>query len=483
MIRILALSALLASASAASAAVSYTGNVGFAGDAIDLSGLPADFAGNRLSIGSDLFHDSATNSYWGNTDRGPGGGLVDFAPRVHNFSLGINPDGSASGYVLLKTVVFKKDGVPFTGLNPRLAPQGDAAVLGLSFDPEGLVVRKNGNFLVADEYGPSVYEFDREGNYIRAFTPPANLLPKEPDGDPNFVDGRPLITTGRQDNRGFEGLTLSPDGKTAYAVLQDPLVNEGTPDGRRSRNVRIVAYDVATGESTGQFIYQLDSLADINSRIPGTADDFGANSQGRNIGLSGILGLDNGKFLVLERDNRGLGVDDPTAATPVGSKRVYLVDLAGATDVSGISLAGTNDLPIGVTAAEKTLWLDIQAELTKAGVTVTEKMEGIAIGPRLDNGYAFIVVTDNDFSVTQTGEGVQFNRCTSGVGGYSIDIGLNETCPDGTSLIGSQAYVFKVSGGDLGVLGVPEPATWAMLIAGFGLVGGMARRRRAVALA
>ena len=157
MIRILALSALLASASAASAAISYTGNVGFAGDAIDLSGLPADFAGNRLSIGSDLFHDSATNSYWGNTDRGPGGGLVDFAPRVHNFSLGINPDGSASGYVLLKTVVFKKDGVPFTGLNPRLAPQGDAAVLGLSFYPEGLVVRKNGNFLVADEYGPSVY--------------------------------------------------------------------------------------------------------------------------------------------------------------------------------------------------------------------------------------------------------------------------------------------------------------------------------------
>jgi hypothetical protein len=483
MIRILALSALLASASAASAAVSYTGNVGFAGDAIDLSGLPADFAGNRLSIGSDLFHDSATNSYWGNTDRGPGGGLVDFAPRVHNFSLGINPDGSASGYVLLKTVVFRKDGVPFTGLNPRLAPQGDAAVLGLSFDPEGLVVRKNGNFLVADEYGPSVYEFDSEGNYIRAFTPPANLLPKEPDGDPNFVDGRPLITTGRQDNRGFEGLTLSPDGKTAYAVLQDPLVNEGTPDGRRSRNVRIVAYDVATGESTGQFLYQLDSLADINSRIPGTADDFGANSQGRNIGLSGILALDNGKFLVLERDNRGLGVDDPTAAAPVGSKRVYLVDLAGATDVSGISLAGTNDLPIGVTAAEKTLWLDIQAELTKAGVTVTEKMEGIAIGPRLDNGYAFIVVTDNDFSVTQTGEGVQFNRCTSGVGGYSIDIGLNETCPDGTSLIGSPAYVFKVSGGDLGVLGVPEPATWAILIAGFGLVGGMSRRRRAVALA
>lgn len=481
MIRSLALAALLASATMASAAVTYTGNVGFAGDATDLSGLSADFAGNRLSIGSDLFYDSATNSYWGNTDRGPGGGLVDFAPRVHNFTLGINADGSTSGYVLLKTVVFKKDGVPFTGLNPRLAPQGDSSVLGLSFDPEGVVVRKNGNFLISDEYGPSVYEFDSEGNFIRAFEVPANLLPQQGDGTPNFVDGRPVIATGRQDNRGYEGLTLSPDGKTAYAVLQDPLVNEGSPDGRRSRNVRIVAFDVESGEATGQFIYQLESLADINGRIPGTADDFGANSQGRNIGVSGIIALDNGKFLVLERDNRGLGVDDPTGVNPVGSKRVFLVDLAGATDVSSTSLAGINDLPAGVVPVSKTLWLDIQAELQKAGITVTEKMEGLAIGPRLDNGYAFVVVTDNDFSVTQTGEGVQFNRCTSGVGGSSIDVALGEACPAGTHLLNSYAYVFKVSGADLGVLGVPEPATWAMLVAGFGLVGGMARRRRLAA--
>ena len=181
---------------------------------------------------------------------------------------------------------------------------------------------------------------------------------------------------------------------------------------------------------------------------------------------------------MLERDNRGLGVDDPTALNPVGSKRVFLVDMAGATDVSGISLANTNDLPAGVTPVSKTLWLDIQAELAKAGVTVTEKMEGIAIGPRLDNGYAFIVVTDNDFSVTQTGTGEQFNRCTSGVGGVFSDVGLNDPCPTGQKLIDSYAYVFNVRGGSLAVLGVPEPATWAMLIAGFGLVGGALRRRR-----
>jgi hypothetical protein len=487
MIRTIVTAALLAGSAAASASISYTGQIGFAGNATDLSGISADFAGNRLSIGSDLWYDSRTNSYWGNTDRGPGGGVVDFAPRVHNFSLGINPDGSTSGYVLLRTVVFKKDGQPFTGLNPRLAPQGDASVLGLSFDPEGLVVLRNGNILVSDEYGPSLYEFDKDGNFIRAFETPANLQPRDASGKLNYVDGRPTIVNGRQDNRGFEGLSISPDGKTLYAVLQDPLVNEGTnsgtPDGRRSRNVRIVAFDMASGEATGQFIYQLEALADINARIPGTANDFGANSQGRNIGLSGILALDNGNFLVLERDNRGLGVDDPTALNPVGSKRVFLVDMAGATDVSGVSLANSNALPPGVTPVSKTLWLDIQAELQKAGVTVTEKMEGIAIGPRLANGYAFVVVTDNDFSVTQTGTGEQFNRCTSGVGGVFSDVGLNELCPTGQQLIDSYAYVFNVRGDSLAVLGVPEPATWAMLIAGFGLVGGALRRRGSVVAA
>lgn len=472
----LALSTALASP--ANAAVSFTGSTSFAGNATDLSGMAPAFGGNRLSIGSDLWYDSKSNSYWGNTDRGPGGGLIDFAPRVHNFSLDIASDGSVGGYVLLKTVVFKKDGVPFTGLNPRLAPQGDASVLGLSYDPEGLVVLKNGNFIVADEYGPSVYEFDKDGNYIRAFTTPGNILPKEAGGTPNFVDGRPVIVEGRQDNRGFEGISISPDGTTLYAVLQDPLVNEGAPDGRRSGNVRIVAYDVATGESTGQFIYQLESLASLNERVPG--EEFGANAQGRNIGLSGIIALDNGKFLVLERDNRGLGVDDAVAANTPASKRVYLVDMAGATDVTDVSLAGTNTLPGGVVPVSKTLWLDIQAELEKAGVTITEKMEGIAIGPRIDGGYAFVVVTDNDFSVTQTGEGVQFNRCTSGAGGSFVDVALSEACPDGTSLIDSYAYVFKVNGADLAVLGVPEPATWAMLIAGFGLVGGVARRKRAL---
>src|SRR5262249_7865706 len=161
-------------------------------------------------------------------------------------------------------------------LNPLLL-NGDKSVLGRSFDPEGITFGPDGQLFISDEYGPSVYEFalvdvapeQTEARFVRAFTIPANLIPKA-GTTLDFVDGRPTITSGRQDNRGFEGLPITPDGTTLYAILQAPLVDEGASnDGRRSRNLRIVAFDVVSGLSVAQYIYQLEPIADINARIPG----------------------------------------------------------------------------------------------------------------------------------------------------------------------------------------------------------------------
>lgn len=300
-------------------------------------------------------------------DRGPGGGVISYETRIQKFSLDINPaSGAVSNFNLLDTIKFRdSNGAYYNGLNSLLL-NGNNATLGNSFDPEGLVMNKsNGHFYVSDEYGPSVVEFDPTGNFVRRFITPNNLIPTQPDGpdadtlpDLNYVNGRPTITNGRQDNRGFEGLTASPDGSKLYAVLQDPLVNEGASgDGRRSRNVRIVEFDTATGEATKQVIYQLESRDDINGRIPGTANDFSATNQGRSIGVSAILALNNHEFLVLERDNRGIGVEDTSGVNPVGSKRIYKIDITGATDVSAISLAGSNALPVGVTPVSSSFTL------------------------------------------------------------------------------------------------------------------------------
>jgi hypothetical protein len=463
----------------AAAAVTYGGHLTVAGNATDFA--PGSSANdNRLSFGSDLVYHARDNMFYGISDRGPGGGLVPWTPRVEAFRVDFSGSGAVSNFQLDKTVLFKQaNGQAFSGLRPDLLPGGNSATLANSLDSEGIVRLSNGHFIVADEYGPSVYVTDAKGKFIRAFTPPANLVPLT-GGTPNFST---TPQTGRQDNRGFEGLTVNAAGTKAWAIMQDPLQQEGSGGsnpGRNSRNLRIVEYDVATGTSTAQYIYQLESRTDINDRLPGTSNDFSASAQGRNIGASSITWIGGTTFLVIERDNRGVGVDNYDGTVPIGSKRVFLIDIAGATDVSGTSLAGTNVLPMGVTPVGKTLFLDVDFALKAAGVTVAEKLEGLAIGPRLaGGGFALVLVTDNDFSVTQTGSGEQFDVCSA-----TEQVALGAGCPDGTSLLPSYVYSFAVTGEDAkrfdaSLFAVPEPSSWAMLIAGFGLTGAAMRRRRA----
>jgi hypothetical protein len=273
---------------------------------------------------------------------------------------------------------------------------------------------------------------------------------------------------------------MTPDGSKLLAMLQDPLVNEGgNNDGRRSRNLRIVEFDTATGNSTRQFIYQLEPLADINARIPGTANDFGATAQGRNIGISAIIALNSTEFLVLERDNRGIGVDALVAGQvpPVGSKRVYRIDITGATDVSGVSLANTNTLPVGVNPVTKSTvpFIDIADFLTSAGQIIPEKFEGLTVGPRLnDGGFAILTGTDNDYSVTQNDTNIQFNVCSDANYGNVEQVALGDPCPNNKRLLPGFLYSFKASSTELGNFvpastTVPESNTvMALLAVGFG---------------
>ncbi len=97
---------------------------------------------------------------------------------------------------------------------------------------------------MSDEYGPSVYEFSRTGMLLRVFQTPANLMPKVGAAVNYVADRDGGLNAGRQDNRGFEGLAITPDGKRLYAVLQDPLINEPPANnGRNGRNLRIVVFD------------------------------------------------------------------------------------------------------------------------------------------------------------------------------------------------------------------------------------------------
>ena len=67
--------------------------------------------------------------------------------------------------------------------------------------------------------------------------------------------GDPTLTAGREPNRGYEGLAISPDGKFAYAMLQNGTIGDGYDVNAATRGpyTRIVKYDVATGVAVGQY--------------------------------------------------------------------------------------------------------------------------------------------------------------------------------------------------------------------------------------
>jgi len=234
---------------------------------------------------------------------------------------------------------------------------------------------------------------------------------------------------GPQDNRGYEGLAISPDSSKLFAVLQDALVNEPPPNnGRNGRNVRIIVFDNDPGSSTytksiAQYVYQLEPQADVAARInaikPGNATATDPR-QGRNIGVSSIVAINDTQFLVLERDNRGIGVDDPGGNNAVGSKRVYKIDITGATDVTNVALP-IDALPAGVTAvAKSSMLIDLSANSLLPNGKQAEKWEGLAIGPKLSNGDRMILTgNDNDYSVTQTGAGDQFDVYVDFAGNFA----------------------------------------------------------------
>ncbi len=485
-----AFSALL-SLGAVQAAPTFVNGLTIPGDQLDLSGGTTVNNG-RVGFFSDLFYDPNRSQWWGLSDRGPGGGTISYDTRLQRFRLDVNPSsGGIANFTIDQTILFRNGSQTFNGLAPN-----PSNVLGSSFDPEGLVVLPhNGHFLVSDEYGPSLYEFDRSGQFVRAFTMPDNVLPRAGTTlDYNATPPPGTLTSGREGNRGLEGLAISPDGSFAYAMLQNGTVQDGTVSGStftRGMYTRILKFDTSTGNAVAQYAYRLEGAGPAPTR-------------GR--GISAILALDENRFMVLERNNRGVGVPDSNLNEP--DKKVFVIDLSGATDVSNVSLSGAS-LPVGVVPVTKnpSALVDLVANavlqdpsMAALGGRGPEKWEGLAIGPRLSDGSLMLLAgTDNDYSATQNGSNIQFDVYYNPTSGARVqcDLGTTVNCtsinttgsvgspgnvgnlPAGFSLIPGVLTAWRLSEADVGgytppVSTVPGP----LPLAGAGAALAWSRRLR-----
>ncbi|MEH2390426.1 MAG: esterase-like activity of phytase family protein [Nostoc sp.] len=251
-------------------------------------------------------------------------------------------------------------------------------------DPEGVRVSNDGkSIFISDEYGPYVYQFNREtGKRIKVFTLNSKFAVKNlnPVGNTEISNN----TSGRVANKGMEGLAITPNGKTLVGIIQSPLLQDGGTNGAYTRIVKI---DIATG-AIQEYAYQLDNI--------------GTSAKPKYPTVSEILSINDREFLVDERDGKGLG-DGSQAAF----KKIYRIDLTNAQEVSNI----TGESNLAGKAVSKTLFLDVVATLTQNGIKAEDipaKLEGLAFGPDVVINrvikHALFITNDNDFVGTITSD-------------------------------------------------------------------------------
>ncbi|GAA4184281.1 hypothetical protein GCM10022288_04790 [Gryllotalpicola kribbensis] len=312
--------------------------------------------------------------FYGLTDRGPNADdplgnksepLPDFTPQIGEFKL---VGGKAE---LQKTITLKGPksvtgpagvkGQPYSGRPPQpdtketiddvaessgttgvpVAPDPDG------YDSEGLVALPDGTFWVSDEYGPYVTHFDANGYEIGRLTPykssPNNAFHK-------VVGYLPAELAYRSNNKGMEGLTVTPDGSTLVGAMQAALQlpDLGSTQASKVAATRIVTIDLRTYR-THQYLYLLDDPDDTGDAV------------------SEITALSNTKFLVDERDGN---------VEPFANKDLYEIDLNGATDVSGLTGDGKSpEALVGKSGTNAAL-----ATLTAAGIHVAQKQPYVELG-------------------------------------------------------------------------------------------------------
>jgi hypothetical protein len=393
-------------------------------------------------------------SLWLLPDRGYNvEGTTDYNDRLNRIDLRLTPaagdlstEAQQKGLEakLAETILLTdSEGKNMTGLDPEAGTRPASAKLPVlpqartgkvALDPEAIVRLADGSFLISDEYGPYIYHFTAEGRLVSATQPPKALLPMR-NGEANFssnnvdAEGKKPEPkdpeTGRQNNQGLEGMSMTPDGKFVIAVLQSAARQDGGDSGSTRMNTRALVYDAT----------DIDALKLVHEYVVPlpTFDNKGK------VGVaaqSEILALSDTAFLMLARDsNNGQGLKGDTSVY----RKIEFVDLSGATDIANgdfdamkpVAPKGVVDAAVKPAALKSFIDLNDSKELARFGLhngapndrnNLSEKWEAMSIASVLDpaapNDYFLFVANDNDF-LTQ--DGFQVGTAYKAEGGADVD--------------------------------------------------------------
>lgn len=418
-------------------------------------------SGSGMSIDAKSWVRNADGTYKGSLwllpDRGYNvEGTTDYRPRLNTIDVQLAPvapgatppagkEQSGLEVKLADTMLLTDNkGADATGLDPAggtrqaegtmpLLPQAPNGKL--SLDNEAIARLADGTMFISDEYGPYIYRFSADGRMTSATQPPAALLPMR-NGAVNFASNNPGPgesapdpkdpTSGRQNNQGLEGMSLTPDGKFLIAVLQSATRQDGGDSGSTRQNTRALVYDAADPAN-------LKLVHEYIVPLPVFTNDKGKTAVAAQ---SEIVALSPTSFLMLARDsNNGYGLK--------GEKSLYrsinVVDISAATDIAGsqfdankpVAPKGVLDSSVKPAAVSQLIDINDSANLARFGLhngapndrnNLSEKWEAMSLvsvlDPKQPDDYFLFVANDNDF-LTQ--DGYQVGAAYKAEGGADVD--------------------------------------------------------------